>query len=339
MIEVKSSVIELKNKPCIISCSSVVGQNEGCGPLGHLFDHVYENDGIGQSSWENAESELLFQAKKIAMEKARLEINEIDVVMAGDLLNQCTASTYANRNSGSPFVGLFGACSTMALSLGLTSIFVDGGYADYALAAVSSHFCSAEKQFRYPLEYGCQRAPSSQRTVTGAGAFIVGKNESNRVYISRVLLGRIVDLGITDTSNMGAAMAPAAAESVSEFFKETKTSADDYSLILTGDLGKIGSELLKEYLYERKGIDISKNHSDCGKLIFDSERQNVNSGGSGCACSAVVLASLIMNKLKANALKKVLFVGTGALMSPLTSLQGETIPAVAHIVELNSFGG
>ncbi len=334
-----SKVIELKKKPSVISSSSVVGKNESEGPLGDKFDLVYSNDGIGQSSWETAESELLFQAKKIAVEKAALDIEDVNIVMAGDLLNQCTASTYANRNSGSPFVGLFGACSTMALSLALSSVFVDGGYVNYALAAVSSHFCSAEKQFRYPLEYGCQRPPSAQRTVTGAGAFIIGKNKKNEVLIPRVYFGQIVDLGITDTSNMGAAMAPAAAESIYDFLKATNTVPDDYSLILTGDLGHIGSKLLIDYLYDRKGIDISENHNDCGKIIYDCKKQDVNSGGSGCACSAVVLASEIMNRLKSNELKKVLFAGTGALMSPLTSLQGETIPAIAHIVELNSSGG
>ncbi len=335
----KKRVIQLKNQPSIISCSSVVGKNEAQGPLGADFDLVFNNDGIGQSSWENAESELLFRAKKIAMEKAGLCIRDIDIVMAGDLLNQCTASTYANRNSGSPFVGLFGACSTMALSLALSAVMVDGGYAEYALATTSSHFCSAEKQFRYPLEYGCQRAPSAQRTVTGAGAFIVGKHRKREVFVTNVYFGKIVDLGVTDTSNMGAAMAPAAAESISEFLSLTETTPENYDMILTGDLGHVGSKLLLDYLYKRKGIDISANHKDCGVMVFDRSKQNVNSGGSGCACSAVVLASDIIKKLKNNELKKILFVGTGALMSPLTSLQGETIPAIAHIVELNSFGG
>ncbi len=331
-----NKVTELNKKPSVISCSSVVGKNESDGPLGGKFDMEYDNDSIGQCSWETAESELLFQAKKTATEKAGLSVADMDIIMAGDLLNQCTASTYANRNSGSPFIGLYGACSTMALSLALSSVFVDGGYADYALAAVSSHFCSAEKQFRYPLEYGCQRTPSAQRTVTGAGAFIVGKNRRNEISIPRVYFGSIVDLGITDTSNMGAAMAPAAAESIFEFLKATDTTPADYSLILTGDLGYLGSRLLIDYMKERKGIDISKNHNDCGKMIYDPKKQNVNSGGSGCACSAVVLASEIMEKLRKKELKKVLFVGTGALMSPLTSLQGETIPAIAHIVELES---
>ena len=329
-------VIELKNKPCVIASASSVGKTESEGPLKNEFDVVFPNDGIGQSSWENAESELMFTAVSKCLEKSGLSERDIGIIFAGDLINQCTSSTYAIRGFDTPFGGLYGACSTMAYSLALSSIMVDGGYSGYALAATSSHFCSAEKQFRYPLEYGSQRAPASQRTVTGSGAFIIGKCRCPGIIIPRVQLGIITDAGINDTSNMGAAMAPAAAESIASFLEETKTKPTDYDLILTGDLGKVGCDLLKDYLYTRKSIDISKVHNDCGLMIYDINSQDVDSGGSGCGCSAVVTASHIMRLMRERELNKVLFAGTGALMSPLISLQGETIPAIAHIVEFNT---
>ena len=332
----RKRVIELKNKPCVMASAAAVGKTEGEGPLGNEFDLVFDNDGIGQESWENAESELMYQSVNKALNKAGLTEREIGMIFAGDLINQCTSSTYAIRGMAIPFAGVFGACSTMAFSLGLASSFVNGGYMKYALAATSSHFCSAEKQFRYPLEYGCQRPPCAQRTVTGSGAFVVGADERGKICIPRVLFGEIIDLGINDTSNMGGAMAPAAAESIASFLLETDTRAGDYDMILTGDLGKVGSELLIDFLKERKNIDISSVHNDCGVMIYDLEVQDVDSGGSGCGCSAAVMASYIMRLMRENKLKRVLFAGTGALMSPLISLQGETIPAICHIVEFNS---
>lgn len=329
-------VIELKNKPSVIASASSVGRTESEGPLKDEFDAVFPDDGIGQSSWENAESELMFTSVSKCLEKSGLSEKDIGIIFAGDLINQCTSSTYAIRGFNTPFGGLFGACSTMAYSLALASLLVDGGYSDYALAATSSHFCSAEKQFRYPLEYGSQRAPASQRTVTGAGAFIIGKSKRPDIIIPRVQFGVITDAGINDTSNMGAAMAPAAAESIVSFLDETGTKPTDYDLILTGDLGKVGSDLLKDYLHTRKSIDISGVHNDCGLMVYDISSQDVDSGGSGCGCSAVVTASFVMRLMRERELSKVLFAGTGALMSPLISLQGETIPAIAHIVEFNT---
>ena len=329
-------VIELKNKPSVIASASSVGRTESEGPLKDEFDAVFSDDGIGQSSWENAESELMFTSVSKCLEKSGLSEKDIGIIFAGDLINQCTSSTYAIRGFNTPFGGLFGACSTMAYSLALASLLVDGGYSDYALAATSSPFCSAEKQFRYPLEYGSQRAPASQRTVTGAGAFIIGKSKRPDIIIPRVQFGVITDAGINDTSNMGAAMAPAAAESIASFLDETGTKPTDYDLILTGDLGKVGSDLLKDYLYTRKSIDISGVHNDCGLMVYDISSQDVDSGGSGCGCSAVVTASFVMRLMRERELSKVLFAGTGALMSPLISLQGETIPAIAHIVEFNT---
>lgn len=328
-------VIELKSKPSLTGFGSCVGKTESEGPISQDFDMCFSDDGIKQSSWEKAECELLSNAVEIALKSANKSFDDIDIAFAGDLLNQCTPSSYSFRNKNVPFCGLFGACSTMAYSMLLASLTVDGSYADTAVAATSSHFCSAEKQFRYPVEYGSQRSPTSQRTVTGAGAFVVERNKKQKVFIPRILIGKVVDLGVTDSSNMGAAMAPAAAESISEFFKCTKTEPKDYDMILTGDLGKVGSILLKDYLITNKGYDISAVHNDCGLIIYDLEGQKVDSGGSGCGCSAAVLASHIMKRMNNRELKKVLFIGTGALMSPLISLQGESIPGIAHIVELN----
>lgn len=333
--EKNKQVIELLNKPAIISSASCVGKTEGEGPLKHYFDICFPDDGINEASWEKAESKLLETAVTKAVDKAFMSTDDIDLIFAGDLMNQCTASTYALRDYDVPFCGLFGACSTMALSSALAAVFVDGGYCNLAVAATSSHYCSAEKQFRYPLEYGSQKPPSAQRTVTGAGAFLIGENKKGDIIIPRVLFGKICDLGICDTSNMGAAMAPAAAEAISAFLNETKTVPEDYDLILTGDLGSVGSKLLVDILEERKDIDISLVHNDCGLMIFDFDTQDVHSGGSGCGCSAAVTASYIMKKMKDMKYKKIMFVGTGALMSPLISLQGESIPCIAHIVEFN----
>ncbi len=332
----RSRVITLSNVPSVIASASVTGKTEAEGPLGDEFDYSYPDDGIGCSSWESAESALISHAVNLVIEKAGLYKDGIDMILAGDLLNQCTASTYGVRNMNIPFAGLFGACSTMAYSLALSAILVDGGYLNNAVAATSSHFCAAEKQFRYPLEYGAQRSPSSQRTVTGSGAFVIGKNNKDKVFIPRVMFGKITDKGISDTSNMGAAMAPAAAKSIAEYLADTNTVPSDYDMILTGDLGYVGSDILLDYILSEYGIDISRVHNDCGIMIFDKILQDVHSGGSGCGCSAVVTASLIMRKMIQGELKKVLFAGTGALMSPLISLQGESIPAIAHIVEFNT---
>ena len=326
----KSRIIELKNKPCIVASAASVGKTESEGPLKNSFDIIFPDDGINQTSWEAAESELLYSSVERCMEKASITEDMLDVIFSGDLINQCTSSTYAVRGMDVPFACLFGACSTMAYSLAMAGVFVD------ALASAVSHFCSAEKQFRYPLEYGSQRPPCAQRTVTGSGAFIVGKNIKGKIFIPRVQLGKIVDLGINDTSNMGAAMAPAAADSICRFLQGTNTAPADYDLIITGDLGRVGSELLIDFLKTRKNIDISAVHNDCGLMIYDIVKQQVDSGGSGCGCSAAVMSSHIMRLMRENKLKKVLFAGTGALMSPLVSLQGETIPAICHIAELNA---
>ncbi|MBQ7647167.1 MAG: stage V sporulation protein AD, partial [Clostridia bacterium] len=299
------------------------------------FDLVNKNDGIGSDTWEHAEAELVNKAVNLAVNKAGIKPSNIDIAYAGDLINQCTASTFGLRDLGIPVCGLFGACATFALALFNASSAVDSGAAEYAVAEASSHFCSAEKQFRFPLEYGGQRAPTTQRTATASGACVVS-NKGRGVKITKGIVGRITDYGVKDMGNMGAAMALAAARTISDFLNDTETKPEDYDMILTGDLGLIGSELLVELMDEEYGTDISGVHADCGTMLFDIEKQDVHSGASGCGCSASVVSSKIIKDLLSGKLKKVLFAATGALMSPLTSFQGDTIPAIAHAVLLCS---
>ena len=327
------TVIEFTEAPCVITSAAVTGKTESEGPMGKEFDYCYPDDGIGKANWNDAEAELLHQAINRVIEKRGLYRSDIDLIIAGDLLNQCTASTFGTKDFGVPFAGIFGACSTMAYAMALAAVLVDGWGFDNIIAATSSHFCSAEKQFRYPLEYGGQRSQTSQRTVTGGAACLIGRS-FEEIMIKRVLFGKITDYGIKDASNMGAAMAPAAARTINDFLTDTKTEPEDYDLILTGDLGATGTVLLHELCFEKYGLDITTVHEDCGNLIFDCNKQDVHSGGSGCACSGVVVCSRILRQLKKNELQRVLFVGTGALLSPEVVLQGKTIPGIAHAVEL-----
>lgn len=326
--------LRLDSSPSLVNYAAVVGKKESEGPLARYFDMICTDTTMGEETWEKAESRLQKDAVNKALSKAGLSPADIDYVFAGDLLNQSISSTYGLRDLGVPFVGLFGACSTMAESLCLGSIFVDTGAASRCLCVTSSHFCSAERQFRYPLEYGGLRTPSSQWTVTGSGCAIV-EPSGLAPYVRAVTLGKVQDMGITDINNMGAAMAPAAADTLATYFADTATSPDRYDLILTGDLGQVGSQLLVELL-ARDGINISGRHSDCGLLIYDLEAQGVNAGGSGCGCSASVLCSYILPRLREGALSNVLFVATGALMSPTSLQQGESIPGIAHLVYLSN---
>ncbi len=328
--------ILLSKGTSIIGNASVVGKKEGEGPLKNEFDKIYNDEFLGTDSFEKAESALLKDAVERAIKKSGKMPYDIDCCFSGDLLNQCIGSTFGLREFGIPFSGLYGACSTMALSIALSSILIDSGALNSAVAATVSHFCSAERQYRLPLEYGGQRTPSSQWTVTGAGALVLKEEQSNTPHVNAVILGKIIDLGITDANNMGAAMAPAAADTIKAFLEDTKTKANDFDMILTGDLGKVGSDLLKEILLKDHHIDISDVHDDCGLMIFDRESQDVHSGGSGCGCSASVLCSYIVNQLRIGKLGRVLFVGTGALLSPTSSLQGESIPGIAHGVLLTA---
>ena len=326
--------IQMENMPSIEGYASVCGKKEAEGPLGKFFDQTFNDTTLGESSWEKAESKLQAKAVNLAIEKSNIKLKEINFIFAGDLLNQCISSTFGLKNLNIPFLGQYGACSTMAQALALSAIMVDTGVANNCIAVTSSHFCSAERQFRFPLEYGGQRTPTAQWTVTGAGAIVVGKNGQNP-KISSITIGRITDLGIKDANNMGAAMAPAAVATLEDFFCDTNSKPDDYDLILTGDLGEVGSKLMKELL-EHDGIRINDKHNDCGLLIYNRKTQDVHAGGSGCACSAVVLCSAILNKLKNNELKNILFMATGALMSPTSTQQGESIPSIAHLINIKS---
>ena len=323
--------LELPTMPRLTGRAAAVGKKEGQGPLAKHFDRIFDDTTLGKDSWEKAESALIEQAINLALDKAGLAASDIDYIFSGDLLNQCISSTFGLRDFDIPLIGVYGACSTMALSLALASCFVDAGLASNCAAATSSHFCSAERQFRYPLEYGSQRTPTSQWTVTGAGATIV-QNAGFGAQVKSVTFGRIVDLGIKDANNMGAAMAPAAAQTIKAFLDDTGTMPYDYDLILTGDLGRVGSDLLHQLL-EKENTDIVKNHGDCGLMIFDNT-QGVEAGGSGCGCAASVLNSVILKRLEEKTLKSILFCATGALMSPTSAQQGESIPGIAHLLHI-----
>lgn len=331
-MNIKGKTILYDNPPVIVGSAGVCGKKEGEGPLANDFDAIFEDTTMGQQSYELAESAMLHDAIIRAATKAEISMADVNFILSGDLLNQCMGSAFAIKDLQTPSIGLYGACSTMALSLSVGSILVDAG-ADCVIAGTSSHFCSSERQFRYPLEYGGQRPPTAQWTVTGAGSAVI-KQSGKGVKIKAVSIGTICDLGISDVNNMGAAMAPAAEKTIFEFLKDTNTKPSDYDLILTGDLGYTGSELLYQLLEEEHNLDIRAVHNDCGLMIFNLEEQDVNSGGSGCGCSASVLCSHILKQMNQNKLKKVLFVATGALLSPTSVKQGNTIPSIAHAVLL-----
>ncbi len=329
---VGEQTVKLKNPPKIISTFSIVGPKEGEGPLKDYFDKILTDDTFGKDSYEKAESEMIFTAISEAIKKAKLTEKDINYLFSGDLLNQITSSSFAARQLNIPFFGLYGACSTMSESLSLASLIMDGGYAEYVVAATSSHFSSAERQFRFPLDYGSQRSKTAQWTVTGSGAMVLGK-EGNFPEVRYVTTGIVKDYGIKDPNNMGAAMAPAAAHTIYQHLKDTGRKPEDYDIIATGDLGNVGKKITDQLLLEY-GYDLSKNHLDCGGLIFNDESQNTESGGSGCGCSAVVSSGYLYKKLMKREIKKVLLVSTGALMSTTSSLQGESIPGIAHGVSI-----
>ena len=326
--------LKISNNVTIRSSVGVAGKKESEGPLGKYFDITFTDNTLGQPTWEKSESALQKTAVCELLKKNGLVNADIDVIFAGDLLNQCISSTFGLRELNIPFFGQYGACSTMAQTMAIASIFIDGGAAERAIAVTSSHFCSAERQFRLPIEYGGQRTPTAQWTVTGSGAALLDKSNGD-VTVKYITIGRIVDMKVKDANNMGAAMAPAAADTLYNFFTDTDTKPTDYDLILTGDLGKVGSELLKEIL-QRRNINLSDNYNDCGLMIFDLEGQDVHAGGSGCGCSGSVFCSYIMKQLQTGKLKNILFIATGALMSPTSSQQGESIPSIAHLLNICS---
>lgn len=329
---VGEQTVKLENPPKIISTYSIVGPKEGEGPLSGYFDRILSDDTYGEDSFEKAESQMMFTAISEAIEKANLKESDINYLFSGDLLNQIISSSFAAREFSIPFFGLYGACSTMSESLSLASLIMDGGFAKYVVAATSSHFSSAERQFRFPLEYGSQRPKTAQWTVTGSGALVLG-HEGNYPEITYITTGKVKDFEQKNPNNMGAAMAPAAADTIAKHFKDTGRKPSDYDVIATGDLGVIGKELADK-LIEELGYNIRDVHVDCGEIIFDNEKQNTNSGGSGCGCSAVVFTGYLYKKLMKKQIKRALLVSTGALMSTTSSLQGETIPGIAHAVAI-----
>lgn len=321
--------------PVIISSAAVGSKKESEGPLKECFDYMEQDSYFGETTWEKAESRIQREAVNHALRKAELDPADIDYIFAGDLLNQCTSSVYGLRELGIPLYGLYGACSTMAESLGIATVFVDSGAAERCIAVTASHFCSAERQFRFPLEYAGQRTPTSQWTVTGGGAAVVGRG-NKPPYIRAITTGTVEDYGIKDANNMGAAMAPAASATICRFFKDTNLKPDQFDMIVTGDLGYVGSGILLE-LTEKAGVDIHRQHKDCGLLIFDREKQpDVQAGGSGCGCGGSVLCGHILPQIQNGTLKNVLFIATGALMSTTIVQQGDTIPGIAHLVYLSS---
>lgn len=322
----------LPSRPRIRSYASIAGQKEASGPLGHTFDETFTDDTLGQKSWERAEAKMLERAADLALSKAKVYADGVDVFLGGDLLNQIVSSGYTARQLGIPFLGLYGACSTMAESLLLGAMLIDGGFADTALCATCSHFSTAERQYRFPLELGNQRTPTAQWTVTGAGATLLGRESPLPLCIESVTIGSVWDLKQTDANNMGAAMAPAAMQTLKSHLDDLHRIPEDYDLIVTGDLGRVGYDLMKQ-LCRKEGIKLDQRYIDCGCEIFDVS-QDVHSGGSGCGCSAVSLNGWLLGRMLKGEIRKMLFLATGALMSPTMSQQGESIPGVAHAVSL-----
>ena len=323
--------IKIKNPVYLLSGYSVVGPLEGGGPLKEYFDYVLQDDTLKEQSFEKSERKLLHMLIDGAIEKSGLTNKDIDYFFGGDLLNQIVSSSYTARELELPFIGLYSACATMVEALGLSAVFIDNKLANNVVAGTCTHFSSAERQYRFPLELGNQRPPTAQWTITGGGATVVS-NKKSSIRVKSVTFGKVVDFGINDVNNMGAAMAPAACETITNHIRNMQASVDDYDLILTGDLGKLGSEILIDLL-ERNGICLGKNYADCGCLIYDKTKR-VFMGGSGAGCSASVLNSYILKKLIKGEFKRVLLVATGALMSTTTAQQGDTIPGIAHAIEL-----
>ncbi|SHH54181.1 stage V sporulation protein AD [Tepidibacter thalassicus] len=329
-----NQTIELENSPVIISACSIVGPKEGDGPLKDYFDKILEDDLFGEDSWELAESKMVREVIKMAIDKTDYVLNQVDYIFAGDLLNQLMSTSFAVRDLKRPFFGLYGACSTMSEAISLASMIVDGGYSDLVVAATSSHFCTAERQFRFPLELGNQRPMTAQWTVTGAGCSVISSSGKGP-KIKRITTGKVIDRGITDANNMGPAMAPAAYDTIKTYFDDTKDEIESFDVIATGDLGIIGGQILLEFM-QKANYDISNVYMDCGIEIFDHKRQDTHSGGSGCGCSATVFNGYIYKKLLNKELNKVMLVSTGALLSPTSTLQKQSIPSIAHVVVIEN---
>lgn len=325
--------IFFKNKPKIVATGTIAGPKECAGVVGAHVDKTLKDDMFGESTYEKAECKMLSYAISKAIENAGFTDKEVDLLVSGDLLNQIISASFAARDFDFPFLGVYGACSTLAESYALAAALIDAGYFQKIVAATGSHFSSAERQYRYPLELGNTRPPQAQWTVTGAGGAFIA-NEGGRCAITSATLGKVVDYGITDVNNMGAAMAPAAANTILTHLKDTKRDAEYYDLIITGDLGALGSRIVKDLIWE-KGVDIQNNHVDCGEIIYNVIEDEFQ-GGSGAGCSAVVFNSYIFDQLKKGALNRVLLCATGALLSTVSSGQGESIPCICHAVSIEN---
>ena len=322
----------LPEPPVITAWASVAGKKEAEGPLKESFDITKQDSYFGQKTWEQAEKQMQKLALETLANKAGMQQKDFGLVFSGDLLNQCIGSSFPLRNTGIPHLGLYGACSTMSESLLIASMVVSGGFSDKVVAMTSSHFASSERQYRFPLGYGGQRPPTAQWTVTGAGAALVCKAGKGPM-IESCTIGTVTDLGIKDANNMGPAMAPAALATIRTHFEDTGTSPEDYDLIVTGDLGQLGKDVLLT-LAQREGLGLGGRLTDCGTLVFDTLKQDVHAGGSGCGCSAITLCGDLLNKLSTGKLKRILFCGTGALLSPTSTQQGLPIPGVCHAVSI-----
>ena len=332
MQKIGKQTIKFDAPPTILETASIVGPKEADGPLAKYFDKCLEDEFWGESTWEKAESKIIKETVNTVIAKSGLSLVDIDYCFAGDLLNQCISSSFGLRDINIPFLGVFGACSTFVESLIMGSIFIEGCAGNNTICAASSHFCSAEKQFRFPLELGNQRPPTSQWTVTGSGSAILTKTGQGP-FITNATIGKIVDMGIKDANNMGAAMAPAALDTLITHFKDTGRNPSYYDAIITGDLGYIGKDILNE-LAQKNGYNIKNNYNDCGVLIFDKEKQDTHSGGSGCACCGTVFSGYLYNMLKNKKYKKILLIATGALTNATSSQQGESIPGIAHAISI-----
>ena len=337
-----AQTVRFENKPYIIGRGNVVGKKESEGPLASCFDETLTDDMYGEKSWEKAESKMLQTAMSKACQRAQLDKEDIDVMLSGDLVNQLMSSSFTARNLHIPFLGIYGACSTMAESMVLGAMLIDGEFASHVLAGASSHFCTAERQFRMPVEHGNQRPPSAQWTATAAGAVVISESPSGslpgnrgKIRITAATIGKVIDAGIKDANQMGAAMAPAAVDTLLNHLQDAERDIDDYDLVATGDLGYIGKDIMRDLLVDA-GLDSKKvfsHYDDCGTMLFD-KTQDVHGGGSGCGCSAAVLTGSLLKKMEQGEYRKILLLSTGALLSTLSPFQGESIPGIAHAVAL-----
>ncbi len=329
--KIGKQTIKFDAPPTVSECASIVGPKEADGPLCKYFDQTLEDEFWGEKSWEKAESKIIKETVSTLIGKSGVSTADVDMVIAGDLLNQCISSSFGLRDSNIPFLGVFGACSTFVESMSISAICVEG-FAKNVICATSSHFCSAEKQFRFPLELGNQRPPTAQWTVTGSGAALISKS-GNGPFITHITPGKIVDMGIKDANSMGAAMAPAFCDTLLTHFQDTGRNPSYYDAIISGDLGHIGKEISIDIM-KSHGYNIKSNYNDCGVMIFDKASQDTHSGGSGCACCATVFSGYWFKQLQNKKVKKILLIATGALMNSTSSQQGESIPGIAHAISI-----